>query len=264
MVGLNLEKIQENTWAQGVIIANPLREALMVGYQFSGDIKDTDLLVLYTHDCDLINLNLEKEPCAEFFCVRKIESIDGNYAYGKNPRMLHLETGESKLEFDINRTLKIDRSVLTKHALKLNGPKIPRSKMVDVLNWLSKKYSRSAFPEEFNNILKQIPKLDSGLTKIYETFPVILKIFFLINPDKEIEPSEKYNLRIYVLLKGISLDEDQNIKDEIIPLFEELFRVKRLTTEVECGFLDEMTLYELGIYKLWDKEYITLKEEAVS
>lgn len=196
--------------------------------------------------------------------MRKIKDIDGNYTHGKNPRVLHLEIDESRFEFDINRTLKIDRSILTEHALEPSGPKIPRSKMKEVLDWLSRKYSRSAFPEEFNNILKQIPKLEKGLTEIYQTFPAIHKIFFLINPDKEIEPPEQYNLSIYVLLKGISLEEDHNIKDEISPLFENLFSVKRLITNVECGFLDGMTLYELGIYKIWDKEYITLKEEVFS
>lgn len=71
MSELNLEKIQKNNWAQGVMIGNPLREALVAGYQFFSDITNTDLLVLYTHDCDLTNLNLEKEPYAEFFLCEK-------------------------------------------------------------------------------------------------------------------------------------------------------------------------------------------------
>jgi hypothetical protein len=99
------------------------------------------------------------------------------------------------------------------------------------------------------------------LADIYNRFPIIYQIFFLVNPDREIESSERYSLNIYVLLEGTTFDSDEGVKDKIGPLFEKLFKVERITVEVECGFLDDMTLFEFGFYKLWDREYLTLREE---
>ena len=140
MIELNLEKIQKNNWIQGTIVTDSLKETLMSGYQFYNNISGADLLVLYTHDCDLINLSLEKEPYAEFFCVKKIKKIDHNYSYGKNPRKMHLEIDGSIFEFDINKTLKIDRAILAKQTMESKRPKIPQKSMVRILKWLSRKY----------------------------------------------------------------------------------------------------------------------------
>lgn len=63
-------------------------------------------------------------------------------------------------------------------------------------------------------------------------------------------------------MDGLSFESDENVKDFIIPKFEELFRTERIDlTEVVCVFEDEMTIYELGIFKVWDREYITLKND---
>jgi len=95
MCALKLENIQLYHWKQGVIIDEPLKETIISGSQFYDYLKDTDSLVLYTQDCDLINPSLEKEPFVEFFCVNKINSISGNYSFGKNPRKIYLRIEEA-------------------------------------------------------------------------------------------------------------------------------------------------------------------------
>ena len=55
------------------------------------------------------------------------------------------------------------------------------------------------------------------------------------------------------------------MKDTIVPKFEALFGTKKLhLSEVVCVFEDEMTVYDLGIFKVWDKEYITLRNDFPS
>lgn len=261
MKEVELGKIQKNNWKQGVIIENPLMEQIISETQFYDHIKDSDLLILYTQDCDLINSCLEKEPFVEFFCVKKVGSINHDFAFGKNPRKIHLKVNDGSIyEFDINKRVKIDRRDLVNIPLEAENPIIPRREMDIVLGWFSKKYSRPAFPDAFNKIIKDIPKIDRKLTKINIDFPMIKRLFFSLDPEREIDSTEKYSLDIYILLDGLSFELDENVKDFIIPRFEELFMTERIDlTEVICVFEDEMTIHELGIFKVWDKEYITLK-----
>ncbi|MDN5334809.1 MAG: hypothetical protein PWP59_2071 [Sphaerochaeta sp.] len=257
----NLNRIQDNNWKQGVMIENDLKDQLLSSSEFFSYIKDSDVLVLYSQDCDLINPSLDKEPFAEFFCAKKIESIESNFAFGKNPRKLHqrMPTGII-LEFDINRRLTIERSRLADIRLEIQNPSIPRDQMDIILDWYSKKYTRPAFPDTFNKILKTKRNIDQKLTHLNNEFPCIKRLFFLLDPEEEIAPTEMYKLKIIILLSGLSLESDETVKDTIHHKFEALFQIDRIALEeMYCLFEDEMTLYELGIYKVWDKEYITLR-----
>jgi len=69
---------------------------------------------------------------------------------------------------------------------------------------------------------------------------------------------KKPELEIFILLQGVSFESNRNLKDDIIPLFEKLFSVERINlNQVLCGFEDEMTVFDLAVYKMWDKEYIS-------
>ncbi|MBI9095501.1 MAG: hypothetical protein JEY71_11510 [Sphaerochaeta sp.] len=62
----------------------------------------------------------------------------------------------------------------------------------------------------------------------------------------------------------MSFESDaEDLKDDVSIEFEELFEAERIVLdEIICSFEDEMSLYELGIYKHWDKEYITLRSNS--
>jgi hypothetical protein len=47
--------------------------------------------VVSSHPCDVVALDLDKEPSVELFLLKVIEKIDGNFSFGKNPRRLHVE-----------------------------------------------------------------------------------------------------------------------------------------------------------------------------
>ncbi|MBL7007283.1 MAG: hypothetical protein ISR78_09400 [Spirochaetia bacterium] len=261
MKEVDLGKIQKNNWKQGVIVENPLKERLISDSQFYDRLKDSDGLVLYTQDCDLINLSLDKEPFVEFFCVKKVESINNNFSFGKNPRKIHVKVGDDIIyEFDINKRLVVDRSVLTDISLDVGNQRIPKNEMDVVLEWFSKKYSRPAFPDAFNDIIRDIPKIDRKLTKLNSEYPSIKRLFFSIEPDREIADTDNYHLTIRILLAGLSFESDVENIDEIVLKFEELFKTERIIIdEIVCSYEDQMTIYELGIYSHWDKDYTTVR-----
>ncbi len=262
MNGESLEKIRINNWKQGIIVDNDVKDRIISCARFPDNYSKYDCLVLFTHNCDLFNPSLEKEPFAEFFCVKKVESCNYEFAYGKNPRKMQIELTDGFVyEFDINRKVSIDRRVLVDIKLEVHNSIIQKNEMDLILGWHSKKYSRSAFPDEFNKILKEIPRIDKRLTKINSDYTNIKRIFFLVDPDDEINTDEDYQLGIIILLNGLSFESGDDV-DDIICRFESIFDVDRISLDlVDCRYEDEMTVYELGVYKVWDKEYITLRNE---
>jgi hypothetical protein len=46
------------------------------------------LAILVSHDCDIVNLDLTKEPLADWLIARRVQTLDGSCLYGKNARKL--------------------------------------------------------------------------------------------------------------------------------------------------------------------------------
>lgn len=67
------EAIENNAWRQGLIVENIQKTAILSHMNESYPwIANAEALVLFSHDCDLLNPSLENEPFAEFFCVTYI------------------------------------------------------------------------------------------------------------------------------------------------------------------------------------------------
>lgn len=252
--------IKKTEWRQGVVVEGTQKDEVLSHVAESyGWIRDADTLVLFTHDCDLLNHTIDNEPFAEFFCTKNIAQVDPSLAYGKNPRKIHLKLHDSKcLCLSINHRIRIDRTLLATLPLEKNPLRLPEPELTNLLHWISKKYSRPAFPDRFNDLLSGISKLDKKLTNLNNSFTRIKSIFFLINPNTEIEDDQSYSLKIMVLLAGTAFDgcEDEKdlIKDKLEPI---LTTDKICISTITCAFENEMTLFELNYYKEWDKDYIS-------
>ena len=222
-------------------------------------INEADALVLFSQDCDLLNPSLENEPFAEFFCSKSISKVDSSLAYGKNPRKVHLTFHKSKnLCLSINHRIRINRFFLAEISLENDPQRLPDFELTNLLSWLSKKYSRPAFPDRFNELLAQISGLDKKLKKLNDSFIRIKSLFFYIFPNTEIEYDQSYSLRVMVLLVGESFEGGEDEKDLIREELEYILSVDKIcVSNISCAFENEMTLYELSFYKEWDKDYIS-------
>jgi hypothetical protein len=65
-------------------------------------------MVLVSHDCDIAQ-NPDVEPLVEVIDGRRIEAMDGNFAFAKNARRLHLTLtgGSQKLAVDLEASRKL-------------------------------------------------------------------------------------------------------------------------------------------------------------
>ncbi len=133
-----------------------------------------------------------------------------------------------------------------------------------LLSWLSKKYSRPAFPDRFNDLLAQIPALDKKLIALNTSFTTIKRVFFLLESNAEIAANQSYSLSIKVLLDGRFASGDENSKDSISDRLRHIFSVKHIRVlEISCDFEDELTIFDMKHYSRWDKEYISRRYDFV-
>lgn len=255
------KRIERLGWKQGLVFDGEQKDALIrnATEKFPW-IDETDSLILFTQDCDLLHHSLENEPFVEFLCAQSIETSDINLVYGKNPRRLQVKDSQNTwFQVQMPHRIRISKDVIDEN-FPVSKKKLTEESLSTLVSWLSKRYSRPAFPDRFNKHLSTIKNLDSKLKRLNQSYPLIKSFYFYLDPFSEISPTEKYSLVIQVLLDGRSLGNEceVNMKTDIEKEVENLFTQPHIAIDgVDCLFEDEMTVFHLSYFKFWDKEYLS-------
>jgi hypothetical protein len=185
---------RNTTWRQGSVLAQK-------DFQSAGltDVHDVDLAIAISHDCDIANDNLDAEPVVEFVFASILERCDGNYTYGKNPRILHLDYACAgnlvSLELLASQRLTVQKDKL--EAVQPDATyELTGSRQI-LQSWLSSRYRRHALPNSlvdrlrnvFEYIEKNGKKNSSG----------ILSFRLSYSPEYELPPEEPYELWLSIV-----------------------------------------------------------------
>lgn len=181
---------QMNQWHQGNIIK--LKELGL------NDCDGLNLALVISHDCDIVHDN-ETEPFIEFVCGKIIDSVNGNYENGKNPRILHLP-----LKHNGNRSYielrAYSKKIIRKDALTSYNPDIEfdiDNKSNILQSWLSARYNRQALPDCLVDRLRPVAKLIEKEGKRHSS--IITGYWFSYDPKSEITNDEPYEINFYVI-----------------------------------------------------------------
>lgn len=159
------ERIKGLGWRQGSVMPVPLTAKLKDTSGHLIPLTENDVCIVMSHDCDVTHKSLENEPWTEILRATQAQAPDGNLSYGKNPRRFQFELrigDESQLmEVSTRDRFFIDRSILGKESPDENRT-CSRKMAEHLADWLSRRYVRAAFPDEFNQrmapALSQIKK----------------------------------------------------------------------------------------------------------
>lgn len=264
---------REIPWRQGSVIHGDSIQRL--GLQ-SG--QENKIAIIASHDCDIAQLP-ETEPNIEIIIGRYIDQINGAFTNTKNPRKLHIELqtpeGYKSAEFVATAKHNIPKLNFTElepnHAISIDPETLTVFK-----RWLGIRYTRSAFPDEFDSRLKN-NALDKKIAKALRKHgSIITAIFFDVDDGTEhhrTEPNDIYKLDITILyaenLNPVVAEKAANVaKNEII----EAFKTKLYDnstqnwTEIELRYCDtvsdEALTYKQSItLKQWRLEHISFAED---
>jgi len=142
-------------------------------------------------------------------------------------------------------------------------------------DWLAAPYKRSAFPDVFEDRLKESGLADK-LTAILRPYgKYIRSLLFDVDGGEEVartDPTDTYALRIYVLYAteqdpekaGLAADE---VREKIAAAFHKrLFDPQQKWTQIElcdCDVISDkaMTISDAAALKQWRLEHLSLRED---
>jgi hypothetical protein len=155
--------------------------------------------VLITQDCNLV-ADDEKESHLEIaFGYRAGDAENVNaYAQGKHPRLFMTEVGgRHRFVWDVRERQPVPKATLEGRLLAASSPgQLLDSDLREFRAWLGRRYSRPAFPDNFNTRLREAqPIIDRVIRS--EAFRSIRAVFYLITErDQELPEGTPYHLRI--------------------------------------------------------------------
>ena len=227
-------------------------------------LSEKSFCVVVTQDCDIVHEETDEEPFIEF--------IIGNFSEakscknGRSPRKLHLENNGQILEFIIHNRFFIKKDTLVGFEFSDVLFELTFDNKKILKKWLGNRYTRAAFPDEFNTRLSK-----SNASKIIEKSlsSKVSHIFFEVE-DAELSSEESYELNVLVVLDMDSMYKEnpdlneQTVKAKYEKDFTEAFETNGIEVFLRVVSEDEVTLKDLQNYKRWDKDSISFSKKNQS
>lgn len=264
------------TWGRDT----PWRQGYLVPYEavrsVLPDSPSDAIIVVVSHDCDIAN-NPDVEPVVEVIIGQRIDGVDGNLAFAKNARRLHLNfTGGSRqLAADLEATRKqeIPKQTLVDYE-PIENVSLTITELTILQRWLAARYRRAAFPDEFDRRLVTTGLRDQ-LNKILKSHGALISaLYFDVDEGREVSRSDgddPYTLAIYLLFDADS-DTAERAANSARTAIEKAFREKCLSGKsskwvdielVACEAISDqaMTVQQAESLKRWSADYISLRTE---
>jgi len=251
----NLEFFRTNVWRQGDIIDQ--KSAIQTLLKKSSDYKFHDLaipemLIIISHDCDILHKKVEDEPYIDLL-IGNFDEKDGNLFYAKNPRRLQIEHDKKIIGFIIHNILHIKKEDFEKINPKHSTMVLDKKSVKRIANWVSTRYVRAAFPDEFVNRLKakQLEKTSKN--------PLMDKVslIYVDVPDTELRPEQEYMVTMII---GVQHGSDQEIISQVEDLFYHSFNTPGIKATVEAHDEYDITYEIISTYKRFNWDYRSLPE----
>lgn len=255
--------IRTNGWRQGAIVRTEDVGKFVTGIPLGSD----DKLMIINQDCDVVCNSYDKEPNVEFLILKPVAYLDGSLSLGKNPRLIEVvltdDSGEKYYQCSIH-----DRHLCPRPILETTTPD-PSTGIVDkhlvaVQGWLAARYTRDAFPDEFNYRLPS-RKFATAL-KRHGKF--VSEILIALNPWDELDASENYEVRI-VCTMLVGDYEDTAKKEASKRLVENISRVIDAADGINlesCELLseEEVSLNDYRVFKTIYFDYLSYADIEAS
>lgn len=264
-------RIKEVGWRQGSVLSPAHITTLQNEGLLSVDHDpETTLAIVLSHDCDVTNSSFLAEPYAELLIATLLpDSGKGNFYDGKNPRVYHLfleATPQTYYECSVHNRCSIDRRFLLQYP-----PDTERVVRKDLLTrlrkWVSRRYIRDAFPDNFNFRATAAQKFVEKKQK--EEGQLLVGIYILLT-DKELNDDQVYEIAI----TGTMLNEDYADLAKrtravvyLINLADAFNQHPGIgVDESENNLIpeDELTVGEIRELKRWDTDSLSLRIDPPS
>lgn len=265
-----VEWTRDTPWRQGHVLDKNATTALGLLHP---DAPEDSFVMVATHDCDLAAFP-DKEPFVEVVVGRVIASL-GAFSHAKVARQLQIEldgsSGKVVAEFLATSKGQVKKADLAAHTPN-SGIGLDGWGLVIFQRWLSARYRRAAFPDEFERRLKKKRKVEKALA---ESGQHVIAIFFDVDKGKDVDHSglgDPYKLGIYLLYDTSKSEVEastqaQAAAEKIESEFEKAFKKSDGKWEdIQLEYCDAisdsaMTYRDSLMFKHWRLDHVSLDDD---
>lgn len=259
----NPQEIIRRGWCQGSVLPADFSQELVDEGELTAD-SSADLLIVITHDCDLVNLAYNAEPFVEILHAAPA-SKNGNLFHGKNPRKIQFETGTGN-ETDVFEVSIHRRYLVERRKFENFDPDPIRSldqkNIYALTRWVAKRYTRSAFPDTFNERVNTVGKEFEKILKKRGEY--ITGLFIALDPWSELSDDEEYTVILVA-----TVENDSRTDEQLTELYQAIDEIGSLldtcsglhVVEGELVFESDFSLANLRTYSRFEYDYLSLREK---
>lgn len=266
MAAFDSGAIEAHGWRQGSVMG-PALAARAFGVAPTGVTAGPgDWLIVTSHDCDVANGQLDKEPYVEVLRAAVVPKLDKHQVAGRNPRMLGLEVERDGAAVVLAASVH-DRWRLPREWLVDEKPdwQIPGKQRRLVAEWLAKRYIRSAFPTAFDQRWRGTMK--DWITLLTSHSEWIQGVYLRLSTLDELETTEAYGVSLIVAApKEAKAKADwprrQNEIATAVDGFWQQFGPGIAFVEVDVITTAELTLADLELYQRFDADWVSFADDT--
>lgn len=184
-------------WRQGDVVAGQDTAGLLAAAIDRQPALQEPRLVVLSQDCDLV-ADVLREPFVELIAGAVIANPDPTHQNGRNPRWLDVTTtgpSPTTLRLSIHDRFRVPKGAFL--ALRpASDLEIEEDERRVLRNWVARRYTRAAFPDEFMRRLKrQEGKLDRLLKGDSAKLATAV---FIATSDEELPAGTAYDVKVLI------------------------------------------------------------------
>lgn len=265
--GFNATQIKGLGWRQGCIAPPKLVQEWRQEGQIPSHVGPGDLLILVSHDCDITHVSLAAEPSVELLAARLLPEgkTDSLLFHGRNPRRLHfsvmIDGSPQAAEARAHERFAIGRTWLANQ-----GPDSSRlcdERTIDeIVSWLIKRYSRTAFPDTFDARRK---KAQRPIARALQTNGKnIREVFIAMNSWGELPGGVPYQIHVVATMEADAFGDatKRGQAQQALDVMEEKLQACDGIEIVEALLVSEanVTLDDIRLMQRFDFDYLSTDE----
>lgn len=231
-------------------------------------VDGADCLVLTSHDCDVLNVSIDKEPVVEVLRMREAAGgkVDKRLSSGRNPRTLHLaiETGKRQV---VLSCVAHDRWTIPRKLLAQERPAhvLPDKQCRLVAEWLAKRYIRAAFPTAFDQRWRS--KLNNWQRLLRQHSEWMQGVYLRLSTLDELAAETPYQCHLILAVPrskrgAVGWARKRTEIEEGMQAFWDQFKPGIRCAGIDVLGTDEITLADIEPYQRFDVDWVSFEDET--
>jgi len=261
--------LEQHGWRQGAVLGPRLATDARKHAPAWVSCANDDWLIVTSHDCDVVNRSLAKEPTVEVLraAVVQQKKPDKQQVWGRNPREMQLAVDDGTADTVVLSVKVHERWTVPRELLACEAPRLvlddkPRRLIAE---WLAKRYIRAAFPSAFDARWRSKMKDWTGLLENQSQW--IQGIYLRLSTQAELDDDTPYKIH-FIVAAPASVTKDatwRQKKRELETLVETFW--KQFGPSIECVGVEviatnALTLADIEPYQRFDADWVSFADDS--